>query len=83
MARTTKKDITIEEVKPIVEAPEPKAKANVKTETEISPLVDRLLRLNSQYKVVYITPNGFVHTEAASPKILATATRYENKYYKQ
>lgn len=68
---------------PIVEQPvaakEDTAKAKV---TEIPAFVDKLMKLYPQYKQLYITKNGFVHSPDVPAYMVEDATLYDNKYYK-
>lgn len=49
---------------------------------EITPQVEKLMQLYPQYEQIYITKNGFVHPFGAPQYLIADATLYKNKYYK-
>jgi len=56
--------------------------AEVKEEKKLPSDIDKILRLNRQYKKVYITKDGFAHPEGASKVLVEKATLYDNPYFK-
>ena len=52
-------------------------------ETEITPQIDKIMKLYPQYERIYITKEGFVHPYGAPKYLIKGATLYTNKYYKQ
>lgn len=54
----------------------------VKEEKKLPANIDKILRLNKQYKKVYITADGFAHPENAMKVLIETATLYDNPYFK-
>lgn len=69
MARTSKeKDIDNEEQK----TPEVEVPANV----------EKLMQLYPHYEQFYVTKDGFVHPVGVPEYMVANATLYKNKYYK-
>lgn len=64
--------------KTVVEAVAPKESKT----PPISEKVDALMKLYPQYKEIYVTPKGFVHTKDAPKYAIKDAVLYQNKYYK-
>lgn len=83
MARPKNKEKTVSESatpkpKTVVEAAAPKENKA----TPIPEKVDAMMRLYPQYKEIYVTPKGFVHTKDAPKYAIKDAVLYQNKYYK-
>lgn len=54
-----------------------------KQESNVSPEVEKLMKLYPYLEKLWITPEGFVHPEGVPEIFREGATLYENKYYKQ
>ena len=87
MTRVSKKKEVEEQKVPEMETvcqeqPKGEVEEQKATNVEITPQVEKLMRLYPQYEQIYITKDGFVHPFGAPQYLIADATLYKNKYYK-
>lgn len=48
---------------------------------KVSPHIEELMRLYSQYEEIWITPKGFVHPAGTPQYLIKDAKLYKNKYF--
>lgn len=87
MTRVSKKKEVEEQKIPEMEVvcqeqPKKEVEEQKSVNAEITPQVEKLMQLYPQYEQIYITKNGFVHPFGAPQYLIADATLYKNKYYK-
>lgn len=80
---TPKANQPTEAAKPAVEENQPKTEAaKPAVEEQLSPIVEKAMKLNPHMKSMWITSRGFVHQANAPEYLRKDAKFYVNKYFK-